>query len=127
MNAILAAGLMRYWRASGDPQAGRAVSQIAHDMAYSWMSPTEPGLVLGNDPLQSVYLVGYAMQDLLPLLWGYELTGDAAFLDKADQVVRASLLAEEHRGKALDLSRYWELQDMVYYLDLHRRLSPTAD
>ncbi len=122
MNAILAAGLMRYWRASGDEAAGRAVSQLAHDMAYSWMHPTEPGFIHGNDPLQHVYLVAYALQDVLPLFWGYELTGDAAFLDKAQQVMEACILADEYRGRALGLSRYWELQDVLHYRAVHRRL-----
>ena len=122
MNAILSAGLMRYWRASGDEEVGRAVSQLAHDMAYSWMSPLEPGFIYGNDPLQHVYLVAYALQDVLPLFWGYELTGETAFLDKARQVMEACILAEEYRGQALGLSRYWELQDVLHYRAVHRRL-----
>ncbi|MBC8232628.1 hypothetical protein H8E77_24025, partial [bacterium] len=52
MNAILAAGLMRYWRATGDERVGRACANIAYNMAYNWMSPTEPGLILNSDPLQ---------------------------------------------------------------------------
>ncbi len=122
MNAVLAAGLMRYWRATGDEEVGRALSQLAHNMAYSWMSPTEPGFIYGNDPLQHVYLVGYALQDVLPLFWGYELTGETAFLDKAQQVMKACILAEEFRGQALGLSRYWELQDVLHYRAVHRRL-----
>ncbi len=53
MNAVLAAGLMRYWRATGDEEVGRALSQLAYNMAYSWMSPTEPGFIYGNDPLST--------------------------------------------------------------------------
>ena len=121
MNAILAAGLMRYWRVSGDERAGRACAHIAYNMAYSWMSPTEPGLILGADPLQQVYLVGYAMQDVLPLFWGYELTGDERFLEKGAQVMRASVLDEKHRGAAFGLSRYWEMQDILYYYGLYKK------
>ena len=91
-------------------------------MAYSWMHPTDPGFIHGNDPLQHVYLVAYALQDVLPLFWGYELTGDAAFLDKAQQVMEACILADEYRGRALGLSRYWELQDVLHYRAVHRRL-----
>jgi len=70
MNAILASGLMHYWRISGDAAAGRACANIAYNMAYSWMSPTEPGLILGADPLQTLTLTGYAMQDIVPIFWG---------------------------------------------------------
>ena len=114
MNAILAAGLMRYWRATGDERAGRACAHIAYNMAYSWMSPTEPGMVLGADPLQSVYLTGYAMQDILPLFWGHELTGDEAFLKKGMQMMRENILAERGKGSAFGLSRYWEMQDILH-------------
>ena len=120
MNAILAAGLMRYWRISGDEQAGQACAHIAYNMAYSWMSPTAPGLILGSDPLQQVHLVGYAMQDILPLFWGYELTGDERFLEKGAQVMEASILDEKQRGQAFGLSRYWEMQDILYYYGLYR-------
>ena len=99
------------------------MSQLAHNMAYSWMSPPEPGFIYGNDPLQHVYLVAYALQDVLPLYWGYELTGDAAFLEKARQVMDACIFAEEYRGQALGLSRYWELQDVLHYRAVHRRLT----
>ncbi len=115
MNAILAAGLMRYWRASGDERAGRGCANIAYNMAYSWMSPTEPGLILGGDPLPQVYLVGYAMQDIMPLFWGYELTGDDAFLERGAQMIHASILDDRHNGGAFGLSRYWEMQDILYY------------
>lgn len=120
MNSILAAGLMRYWRATGDERVGRACANIACNMAYSWMSPTEPGIILNGDPLQQVYLVGYAMQDVLPLFWGYELTGDKAFLEKGAQVMRESILAERHNGSAFGLSRYWEMQDILYYYGLYK-------
>ena len=43
----------------------RSRANIAYNMAYSWMSPTEPGLILNGDPLQRVYLTGQAMQDIL--------------------------------------------------------------
>ena len=66
--------------------------------------------------------MAYALQDVLPLFWGYELTGDAAFLDKAQQVMEACILADEYRGRALGLSRYWELQDVLHYRAVHRRL-----
>ena len=118
MNSILAAGLMRYWRATGDERVGHACANIAYNMAYSWMSPTEPGLILNGDPLQQVYLVGYAMQDILPLFWGYELTGDKVFLEKGAQMMRESILAERHNGSAFGLSRYWEMQDILYYYGL---------
>ncbi|MEW6749893.1 MAG: hypothetical protein AB1505_02830, partial [Candidatus Latescibacterota bacterium] len=118
MNAILAAGLMRYWRLTGDERVGQACAQLACNMAYSWMSPTAPGLILGSDPLQQVYLVGYALQDVLPLFWGYELTGDERFLEKGAQVMEASILAPEHKGVAFGLSRYWEMQDALYYYGL---------
>ena len=115
MNAVLAAGLMRYWRVSGDERAAEACVNIAYNMAYSWMSPTEPGLILGADPLQHVYLVGYAMQDIVPLFWGYELTGDRALLEKGAQVMEASILDERQKGAAFGLVRYWEMQDILYY------------
>jgi hypothetical protein len=121
MNAILAAGLMRYWRVSGDERVGRACANIAYNMAYSWMSPMEPGLILGADPLQQVYLTGYAMQDVLPIFWGYELTGDKTFLEKGADVMRKSILADRHRGSAFGLSRYWEMQDILYYYGLYRQ------
>ncbi len=88
INSILSAGLMRYWRVSGDERVGRACANIAYNMAYSWMSPTEPGLIFNGDPLQQVCLTGYAMQDILPLFWGYELTGDETFLEKGAQTMR---------------------------------------
>ncbi len=116
MNAILAAGLMRYWRATGDERVGRALAHIAYNMAYSWMSPTEPGMIMGADPLQSVYLAGYSMQDILPLFWGYELTGDGAFLKKGMQVMQGSILAERNKGSAFGLSRYWEMQDILHWM-----------
>lgn len=121
MNAILAAGLMRYWRVSGDAEAGRACANIAYNMAHSWMSPTEPGLILGADPLQQLYLTGYAMQDILPLFWGYELTGDRRFLAIGAQMMQASILDEKHKGAAFGLSRYWEMQDILYHYDKARR------
>ncbi|MFA6108862.1 MAG: hypothetical protein WDA75_08835 [Candidatus Latescibacterota bacterium] len=121
MNAILAAGLMRYWRVTGDPQAGRACADLAYNMAYGWMSPTEPGLILGADPLQQVYVTGYALQDIAPLFWGYELTGDERLLAKGVEVMRASILAEDQRGAAFGLSRYWEMQDVLYYYGLALR------
>ena len=34
----------------------------------------------------------------------------------------ACILAEEFRGQALGLSRYWELQDVLHYRAVHRRL-----
>jgi uncharacterized protein YyaL (SSP411 family) len=116
MNAILAAGLMRYWRATGDERAGRACLHAACNMAYSWMSPTEPGMILGADPLQSVYLAGYSMQDILPLFWGYELTGDRAFLKKGMEVMKGSILADRNKGSAFGLSRYWEMQDILHWM-----------
>lgn len=115
MNAILAAGLMHYWRVSGDEEVGRACANIAYNMAYSWMSPTEPGLILGADPLQQVYVTGYAMQDILPIFWGYELTDDKRFLEIGAQMMRASILDEKYKGSAFGLSRYWEMQDILYY------------
>ena len=121
MNSILAAGLMRYWRATGDERIGRACANIAYNMAYSWMSPTEPGLILNSDPLQQVYIVGYAMQDILPLFWGYELTGDKTFLEKGAQMMRESILDERHKGSAFGLSRYWEMQDILYYYGLYKQ------
>ena len=121
MNSILAAGLMRYWRATGDKAVGRTVANIAYNMAYDWMSPTEPGLILSCDPLQQRDLVGYAMQDVLPLFWGYELTGDTAFLTKGAEVMEESVLAERRNGAAFGLSRYWEMQDILYYYGLHKR------
>ncbi|MFH1572102.1 MAG: hypothetical protein ABIL09_29190 [Gemmatimonadota bacterium] len=124
MNAILAAGLMHYWRVTGDERVGRACADIACNMAYSWMSPTEPGRILGSDPLQQVYLTGYAMQDILPLFWGYELTGDEAFLEKGAAVMRESILPESQRGVAFGLSRYWEMQDILYYYGLYRERHP---
>ncbi len=120
MNAILSAGLMHYWRATGDERVGRACANIAYNMAYSWMSPTEPGLILNGDPLQQVYLVGYAMQDIMPLFWGYELTGDKAFLEKGGQMMQESILDERHKGSAFGLSRYWEMQDILYYYGLYK-------
>ncbi len=115
MNAILAAGLMRYWRLTGDERTGQACAAMACNMAYAWMSPTEPGLILGADPLQQVHVAGYALQDVLPLFWGYELTGDERFLEKGAQVMAASVLAPEQKGAAFGLSRYWEMQDILYY------------
>ncbi|MBI3852049.1 MAG: hypothetical protein HY298_17460 [Verrucomicrobia bacterium] len=120
MNAILSAGLMHYWRATGDERVGRACANIAYNMAYSWMSPTEPGLILNGDPLQQVYLVGYAMQDIMPLFWGYELTGDKAFLEKGGQMMQESILDERHKGRAFSLIRYWEMQDILYYYGLYK-------
>ena len=119
MNAILAAGLMRYWRISGDEKVGRACADIAYNMAYSWMSPTEPGLILGSDPLQQVHVTGYAMQDILPIFWGYELTGDESFLARGARMMEASILDEKQQGAAFGLSRYWEMQDILYYYGLH--------
>jgi len=119
MNAILAAGLMRYWRLSGDQETGRACANIAYNMAYSWMSPVAPGLILGSDPLQQVHVTGYAMQDILPIFWGYELTGDEAFLARGARMMEASILDEDRRGAAFGLSRYWEMQDILYYYGLH--------
>jgi len=124
MNSILVAGLIHYWRVTRDEHVGRACVNIAYDMAYDWMSPTEPGLILGNDPLQSVYLVDYALQDILPLFWGYELTSDATFLKKGAQVMRESILAERHNGRAFGLSRYWEMQDILYYYSLYKQQHP---
>jgi len=121
MNSILAAGLMRYWRATGDESVGRACANISYNMAYSWMSPTEPGLILNSDPLQQIYLTGYAMQDILPLFWGYELTGDKTFLEKGAQMMQKSILDERHKGSAFGLSRYWEMQDILYYYDLYKK------
>jgi hypothetical protein len=118
MNAILAAGLMRYWRATGDEAVGRACANMGYNMAYSWMSPAEPGLLLGSDPLQQVYVAGYAMQDILPLWWGYELTGDKAFLEKGAQMMEASILDEKQQGAAFGVSRYWEMQDILHYYGL---------
>ena len=118
MNSILMAGLIRYWRASGDERIGRLCSDIAHNMAYSWMSPTEPGLILGNCPLQQVYTTGYALQDIAPLFWGYELTGDKAFLEKGRQMMQASVLDEKLNGGAFGLWRYHEMQDILYYYGL---------
>jgi hypothetical protein len=126
MNAILAAGLMRYWRASGDERAGQAVANIACNTAYAWMSPREPGLLLALDPLQQVFIAGYALQDILPLFWGYELTGDAAFLDQGARMMRESILHERWNGAAFGLSRYWELPDTLHYYALARqRAQPT--
>jgi hypothetical protein len=118
MNAILAAGLMRYWRMTGDEAVGRACAHMAYNVAYSWMSPTEPGLLLGSDPLQQVHIAGYAMQDILPLWWGYELTGDKTFLEKGAQMMEASILDEQRKGSAFGVSRYWEMQDILYYYSL---------
>lgn len=115
MNSILMAGLMHYWRASGDERVGRLCADIAYNMAYSWTSPTEPGLILNSNPLQQLYLTGYAMQDILPLFWGYELTGGKAFLEKGAQMMQASILDEKQKGAAFGLSRYWEMQDILYY------------
>ena len=83
--------------------------------------PTEPGLILDSDPLQQVYLVGYAMQDILPLFWGYELTGDKTFLEKGAQMMRESILNERHNGSTFGLSRYWEMQDILYYYGLYKQ------
>ena len=127
MNAILAAGLMRYWRATGDERIGRACANISYNMAYSWMSPTEPGLILGGDPLQQLYLVGYAVQDILPLFWGYELTGDETFLEKGSQMMRESILDERRKGRAFGLSRYWEMQDILYYWGLYKQLQSAGE
>ncbi len=124
MNSILAAGLMHYWRATGDERVGQAVANICYDMAYDWMSPTEPGVILSCDPLQHVYLFGYALQDVLPLFWGYELTGDETFLVKGAQMMQASILAPERKGAAFGLSRYWEMQDILYYYGLYKQQHP---
>src|SRR5579872_924600 len=109
-----------------DPGAGRLSAahhaNIAYNMAYSWMSPTEPGLILGADPLQQVYLTGYAMQDILPLFWGYELTGDSRFLEIGAQTMQASILDEKYKGSAFGLSRYWEMQDILYYYARARQM-----
>ena len=121
-NTILAAGLMRYWRASGDERVGRACAQIAYNVAYSWMSPLEPGLLYNSDPVQQISITGYAMQDVVPLFWGYELTGDRRFLEKGVQVMEASILDEAHQGMAFGLSRYWEMQDILYYFRLAREM-----
>ena len=115
MNSVLMAGLMHYWRATGDERIGRLCSHIAHNMAYSWTSPSEPGLILNSDPLQQRYVVGYALQDVAPLFWGYELTGDRTFLEKGARMVEVSILDEKHQGAAFGFSRYWEAQDVLYY------------
>ena len=122
MNSILMAGLMRYWRASGDERVGRLCSDMAYNMAYSWMSPTEPGLILGSNPLQSLDLVGYAMQDVTPLFWGYELTGDKTFLEKGLRMMEVSIMDEKRKGAAFGLSRYWEMQDILYYYALAKKM-----
>ena len=122
MNSILMAGLMRYWRAGGDSRVGHLCADIAHNMAYSWMSPTEPGLILNSNPPQQLDLAGYAMQDILPLFWGYELTGDKTFLDKGLQVMQVSILDPKRKGGALGLTRYWDMQDILYYYALAKSL-----
>ncbi len=114
-NAIFAAGLMRYWRATGDDEVGRLCANIGYNMAYSWMSPTQPGVVLGCDPLKQVTEDNYVV-DILPLWWGYELTGNPALLDHGAQMMRTSILGQEKGG--LMLSRYWEMQDTLCYYDL---------
>ena len=47
------------------------------------------------DPLQQVHVAGYALQDVAPLFWGYELTGDERLLAQGMAMMRASVLAEE--------------------------------
>jgi hypothetical protein len=126
MNGILAAGLMHYWRVAGDAAAGQACANVAYNMAYSWMSPTEPGLILGADPLQALYLTGYAMQDIVPIFWGYELTGDKRFLEFGAQVMQASILDEKFKGSAFGLSRYWEMQDILYYYGMAKKAAKPA-
>lgn len=121
MNSILMAGLMHYWRATGDERIGRLCADIAYNMAYSWMSPTEPGIALNGDPIQQVYITGYAMQDIMPLFWGYELTGERTFLEKGAQMMQASILDEKQNGAAFGLSRYWEMQDVLYYYSLAKQ------
>ena len=121
MNSILAAGLIHYWRTTGDEQAGQAVANMAANMVYDWTSPTEPGVLLSCDPLQSLHLYGYAMQDVLPFFWGYELTGNDMFLEKGADMVRESILADARGGAAFGLARYWEMQDTLYYFDLYNK------
>jgi hypothetical protein len=58
------------------------------------------------------------MQDILPLWWGYELTGDKAFLEKGAQMMEASILDEKQQGAAFGVSRYWEMQDILHYYGL---------
>ncbi len=125
-NVRLAAGLMRYWRATGDERVGRAVASIAADFVYDWMSPTEPGILYGNDPLQAIYGFGYALEDVVGLFWGYELTGNELFLDRGAQMMRESILAERHNGAAFGLARYWETQDILYYYGLYKQQHPNG-
>ena len=66
-------------------------------------------------------------QDILPLFWGYELTGDEAFLEKGAQMMRESILGEKNRGRAFGLSRYWEMQDILYYWGLHKQQLPSEE
>jgi len=66
---------------------------------------------------------GYALQDVVPLFWGYELTGDRRFLEKGVQVMEASILDETHQGMSFGLSRYWEMQDILYYFRLAREMA----
>lgn len=123
MNSILMAGLMHYWRASDDERVGQLCANLAYEMAYSWMSPIEPGLILGGDPLQQVNICGYAMQNVAPLFWGYELTGDKIFLEKGARMMKTSILDEKYKGAAFRLSRYWEMQDILYYYGLAKALA----
>lgn len=58
------------------------------------------------------------MQDILPLWRGYELTGDRGFLDKGAQMMETSILDERYQGSAFGVSRYWEVQDTLYYYGL---------
>jgi hypothetical protein len=117
MNAKIAAGLRRYWQATGDARAGRACASMSYNMAYDWMSPREPGWVMSCDPPSGLYAVGYLFEAVLPLFWGYELTGDRTFLEKAAQMMRD----ENALAQGFDLSYFWEMQDVLFYYGLYKQ------
>ena len=119
MNSILAGGLIRYWRATGDERVGRACANIAYDFAYDWMMPTEPGVLVGADPLQQYR--PHSVHYLQPLFWGYELTGDDVFLEKGAQVMRETLRISREESDRFALGFYWEMPDILYYYGLYRQ------
>src|SRR5205085_11202643 len=86
MNSILAAGLMHYWRATGDERVGRVCANIAYAIAYDWMSPGEPGVVLANDPLQALTMRGYNLHIIPACFWGHEPTGGERLLEAGAQI-----------------------------------------
>lgn len=122
MCAQLAEPMYEYYRCSGDIEAAIAVVGLAESILTENRTRDVPGDVYGyshNPHFKKT--AGYHVLIAPAVLYAYELTGDAFFLDNA-RAMYAQMIREQQLNSVRNC--YWNAPTLLYYL---QRYTDTKD